>query len=530
MISRSRTQDGRRETRDLRRIRISCARPMSTSLALSLAELLRRELDGTHPLVVIDTDDETEVRDAASNTIDTSVEIRHWSALRGISKGRFLDEFASETETAAAAFAWLLQQAPRQRSVNFFYDLSPHLGDVRTARALKEAAAWARGLYGTIVVVERGAQLPPSVATEAHRLTLPTPTQSELLEVVRATVREVSQTRKIDASIRRSTLEAIARTMRGLTARQARRVIVSATTEDDRFNDDDLERVMIHKRNACADLDGVLEFVQAPVSMDEIGGLGKLKKWLADRHMASAVNAEEFGLANPRGMLLLGVQGAGKSLAAKAVATAWKVPLLRLDAGALYDKYVGESERKLRESLAQADRMAPAVLWIDEIEKGFASASSLSSDGGLSRRMFGTLLTWMQERTSTTFLVATANDVSALPPELLRKGRFDEIFFIDLPGEEARRAIVGIHLLKRRRDLKRFDLNALVGATAGYSGAEIEAGIESALRDAFGDGQRPLETKDLIEAYRRSPPISVIMADRIAELRDWASSRCVPAE
>ena len=495
-----------------------------------IAQILARELDGTHPLVVLSTDDEAGVREQVIHAFDPMIECRHWSSLRGISKGRFLDEFAPDTETAAAALAWLLLQAPKHRSVNFFYDLGPHLGDARTARALKEAAAWARGLFGTIVLVERDVQLPPSIANEAHRVAIPAPDHGELLELVRSTVREISQVRKIEASVRRSTLETIARTMRGLTARQARRVIVSATTEDDRFNDDDLERVMIHKRNACADLDGVLEFVQAPVSMDEIGGLGKLKKWLADRHMASAVNAEEFGLANPRGMMLLGVQGAGKSLAAKAVATAWKVPLLRLDAGALYDKYVGESERKLRESLAQADRMAPAVLWIDEIEKGFASASSLSSDGGLSRRMFGTLLTWMQERRSSTFLVATANDVSALPPELLRKGRFDEIFFIDLPGEEARRAILGIHLSRRKRDPGAFDLAALVEATKGFSGAEIEAGIESALRDVFGDGQRPLETKDLAAAYHRSPPISVIMADRIAELRDWARERCVPAE
>ena len=503
---------------------------MSPATARTLSEILRREFDGTHPLIVIDTDDEAEVREQASAATDVQVEVRHWSALRGLSAGRFADEFVKDTEPPAAAFAWLIQKAPKQRSVNFFYDLGPHLGDARTVRALKEAIDWARGLFGAIVLVERGLRLPPGLASEAHRVTVPIPSESELEDIVKSAVRDVSQTRKLEASVRRSTLEAIARTMRGLTKRQAERVIVAAATEDDRFNDDDLERVMIHKRNACADLEGVLEFVQAPVSMDAIGGLGKMKKWLADRHMASSADAESFGLSNPRGVLLLGVQGAGKSLAAKAVATAWKVPLLRLDAGALYDKFIGESERKLRDSLQQADRMAPAVLWIDEIEKGFASASSTSSDGGLSRRMFGTLLTWMQERRSATFMVATANDVSALPPELLRKGRFDEIFFIDLPGSEARHAILGIHLAKRKRDVKSFDMPALVAATDGYSGAEIEAGIESALRDAFGDHQRPLETKDLVEAYRRSPPISVIMADRIAELREWAESRCVPAE
>jgi len=358
----------------------------------------------------------------------------------------------------------------------------------------------------------------------------PLPDDDALEAIARDTVREISKSRAIEATIRRSTLEAIARTMRGLTRRQARGVITASVVQDDAFNDDDLEQVMLHKRNACSDLDGVLEFVQAPVSMDRIGGLARLKSWLGARSLATAREAEEFGLALPRGVMLLGVQGAGKSLAAKAVATAWRVPLLRLDAGALYDKFVGESERKLRESLAQADRMAPAVLWIDEIEKGFASASSLSSDGGLSRRMFGTLLTWMQERRSATFLVATANDISALPPELLRKGRFDEIFFVDLPAPEVRRTILAIHLAQRKRDAAAFDMDALVAATDGYSGAEIEAGIESALRVAFADGRRPLATADLVDAYRASPPISVVMSDRIAELRAWSRGRCVPAD
>jgi SpoVK/Ycf46/Vps4 family AAA+-type ATPase len=264
--------------------------------------------------------------------------------------------------------------------------------------------------------------------------------------------------------------------------------------------------------------------------MDEIGGLSQLKRWLDARHLGSMDEAQDFGLTLPRGVLLLGVQGAGKSLAAKAVATAWRVPLLKLDAGALFDKYIGESERRLRDSLAQADRMAPAVLWIDEIEKGFASASAHSSDGGLSRRMFGTLLTWMQERRSATFLVATANDISALPPELLRKGRFDEVFFVDLPDETVRRTILSIHLTKRRRNPELFDLAMLAEATNGFSGAEIEAGIESALRCAFADNRRNLTDRDLIETFRASPPISVVMAEKVAELRAWAAQRCVPAD
>lgn len=502
---------------------------MTTSIE-SLRAQLGRQLDGTHPLLVIETDDEGMVRDALLDAIDGAMPYRRWTAVHGLGSARLDAQPVPDTEHPAAALAWLPIHAGHGRSITVLHDLCAHLGDPRTLRALREAVHWAQGTFGVLILVERRAVLPPSIAPDAVRIEVPAPTDQELLGLVRDTVRDISRNRRIVAQVRRSVLEAIARSLRGLSRRQAVQVVTAAVTQDDRFDDDDLEQVMLHKRNACADLDGVLEFTQAPVSMDEIGGLARLKAWLADRHLANADEAVDFGLSLPRGMMLLGVQGAGKSLAAKAVATAWRVPLLRLDAGALFDKFIGESERRLRDSLAQADRMAPAVLWIDEIEKGFASAGAVSNDGGLSRRMFGTLLTWMQERRSATFLVATANDISALPPELLRKGRFDEIFFVDLPDAGVRRSILSIHLKRRRRDPDAFDLERLVAATAGYSGSEIEAGIESALRRAFGDGRRPLATGDLLEAYAGSPPISVVMADRVGELRAWAVGRCVPAD
>lgn len=501
---------------------------------LLFVETLRRQLDGLHPLVVLETDDEEGLRTALFDATRQDIPYREWTAVRGLGNARMAGEPIAETTNASAALAWMPANESHQRSVTVFYDLGAHLADPRVARALKECVAWARRNFCTIVLVEHRVDLSAStfgaLAAEAHRIEIPVPSEADLSELVRETVREISRSRKIEASVRRSTLEAMARGLRGLTRRQAERVVLAAVAEDNRFDDADLERMLLLKRNACADLEGVLEFVQAPVSMDEIGGLARLKKWLAERHLGSVDEAQEFGLSLPRGVLLLGVQGAGKSLAAKAVATAWRVPLLKLDAGALFDKYVGESERRLRDSLQQADRMAPAILWIDEIEKGFASASSQSSDGGLSRRMFGTLLTWMQERRSATFLVATANDISALPPELLRKGRFDEVFFVDLPDDEVRRAILAIHLRKRRRDPANFALADLVDATRGFSGAEIEAGIESALRRAFADDRRDLRDGDLLESFRASPPISVVMAERVAELRAWAAQRCVPAD
>ena len=502
---------------------------MTTSIE-ALRLQLARQLDGTHPFVVIETDDERTVREVLFDAVPSSTPYRRWTAVHGLASGRLDAELIPETEHPAAALAWLPIHARRERAITVFYDLCAHLSDPKTLRALREAVLWAEPNFGVVILVERRAELPAALAGDALRVEIPAPTDHELLDLVKETVRDISRNRTIEAQIRRSVLEGIARSLRGLTRRQAIQVVTSAVTQDDRFDDDDLAQVMLHKRNACADLEGVLEFTQAPVSMDEVGGLGRLKAWLANRHLASVDEAEEFGLALPRGVMLLGVQGAGKSLAAKAVATAWKVPLLRLDAGALFDKYIGESERRLRDSLAQADRMAPAVLWIDEIEKGFAGASSHSNDGGLSRRMFGTLLTWMQERRSSTFIVATANDISALPPELLRKGRFDEIFFVDLPDDAVRRTILSIHLKRRKRDPKAFDLDRVVAATKGFSGSELEAGIESALRSAFGDDKRPLRTEDLLEAFGASPPISVVMAPRVAELRAWAAERCVPAD
>jgi SpoVK/Ycf46/Vps4 family AAA+-type ATPase len=211
------------------------------------------------------------------------------------------------------------------------------------------------------------------------------------------------------------------------------------------------------------------------------------------------------------------------------VATAWQRPLLKMDVGALYDKFIGESERRLRDALHQAEMMAPIVLWIDEIEKAFASAASQSSDGGLSKRMFGTLLTWMQEHQAPVFLIATANDIEALPPELLRKGRFDEIFFVDLPDAEAREMIFAIHLKKLKRDPKKFDLAKLAKTSEGHSGAEIEQAIKAALYTAFAHKQE-LTDQHLIDAINTSPPLSVTMAERIENLRNWATGRCVPAD
>jgi SpoVK/Ycf46/Vps4 family AAA+-type ATPase len=271
--------------------------------------------------------------------------------------------------------------------------------------------------------------------------------------------------------------------------------------------------------------DSVLSFEMETAQFAEIGGMKRLRSWLELRKSFFSNDAPEE-LDPPRGILLLGVQGCGKSLAAKAAAGIFGVPLLRLDFGVLYNKYYGETERNLRLALDTAEVMSPCVLWMDEIEKGIAVQED---DDGMSRRILGTLLTWMSEKRKAVFLVATANDIMRLPPEIIRKGRFDEIFFVDLPSAESRYDIWKIHLSKRNFDPAAYDLDGLVKATDGFSGSEIEQAIVSAMYAAHAQGAE-LSEKDLLAEIKQTKPLSVIMAERIEEVRAWAAKRTVPCD
>ncbi len=452
-----------------------------------------------------------------------------WDCVNGLRDGQLKDAVViNDTVPAAGALAWI-EKYPRGDVIFCFLDLAEHARKEPTfSRMLRDALNRLEEGGGTLLLIDHD-EPPSMVRTLASNFTLTYPGEAELEQIVREVTRQHHrQVRPVQVDIRKGELRAIVANLRGLTRRQARQAVLDAVALDQRLDADDVANVLTHKKRALA-TGGLLQCVEAPASMDDIGGLDRLKLWLAQRIGGLDQRAVDFGLESPRGLLLLGVQGAGKSLASKAVATAWQRPLLRLDVGALYDRYIGESERRLREALLQAEMMSPCVLWIDEIEKAFASAASTSNDGGLSRRMFGSLLTWMQEHREPVFLIATANDVAALPPELLRKGRFDEIFFVDLPNAEARAKILEIHLRRRKRDAKTFDLPRLVIASDGYSGAEIEEGIRSALYTAFAENQE-LTTDHVETALRQSPPLSVTRAEQVEDLRLWASTRCVPAD
>jgi len=309
----------------------------------------------------------------------------------------------------------------------------------------------------------------------------------------------------------------------GLTLNQARQAVAWAVLDDDALTAQDIPRVLRRKCEAVRD-EGLLEFYPPEDNTFELGGFDRLKAWLERARVGFTSEARALGLPAPRGILIVGVQGCGKSLAAKAIARAWKQPLLKLDAGRLYDKFIGESEKNLRKALDFAEAIAPSILWIDEIEKGFAHGGE--ADGGLSQRILGSFLTWLQERQSPVFVAATANDVLALPPELLRKGRFDEIFFVDLPRAAEREAIFRIHLALRRQDPAGFDLAALTSASDGFSGAEIEQAITSGLYRALHVRQA-LTTAMLCEEMRGTQPLSVSRREDVERLRDMARGRFV---
>jgi hypothetical protein len=452
--------------------------------------------------------------------------VRIWSVTQGVHDGMLTPpEAVLDTEHPAAALHHLAHQvAPPM--VAAMLDLAGHLGDERTLRVLRDAIASFRDTGSTLVLIDHRGTLPAVVRTEAETFVPSLPSGAEIEAILKARLRAMHREHEIEVDISRTAFVSIIKNLRGLTRGQIDRIIAQVVTGDRRFDDDDLNHVLALKRQMLS-AGGLLDYVESPATLDEIGGLSRLKAWLRDRRNALSDEARSFGIAPPRGVLLLGVQGAGKSYCAKAIATAWQRPLLRLDPGSLYDRYVGESERRLREALAQ-ETMAPLVLWIDEIEKGFASAASQSTDGGLSQRMFGALLTWMQDHRSAVFLVATANDVDALPPELLRKGRFDEIFFVDLPDERVRRDIFRTHLEKRGRAAAGFDLEALSRAADGFSGAEIEQAVIAALIDAFSRKEE-LRTAHLLDALTATRPLSVTMSERVARLRQWAAGRCVRA-
>jgi SpoVK/Ycf46/Vps4 family AAA+-type ATPase len=379
----------------------------------------------------------------------------------------------------------------------------------------------------TVVLCSPEIQVPVELRKLAARYDLDLPDEDEIRMTIVETFRSQNRSRQLRYQLDEEGLARFARSLKGLTLAEVRRLVTRAIFDDRTLSEADIPRAVERKREAM-ERSGVLDLIAVDSETAALGGFAGLKRWLERVRVGFDDRARALGVPPPRGVLLAGVQGCGKSLAAKTIAREWGFPLARLDPGRLFDKYVGESERNLRSALAAAGALAPVVLWIDEIEKVFSGAGG-EADAGLGRRLFGSFLTWMQERRETVFLVATANDLDMLPPELLRKGRFDEVFFLDLPGAADRREIFEIHLRLRRQEPERFQLDLLAAATEGFSGAEIEQIVVAAIYGMLADGDASLSTERLLEEIRRTQPLSHLRRDRVEALRAGARERFVLA-
>ncbi|MFM7129487.1 MAG: AAA family ATPase [bacterium] len=488
-------------------------------------------------LISIQTDDEPSALAAIRELAEKQNSVLwEWSCTAGLVRSRPVAKSGqSPTITAGSAIKALghLVQTEDQ-AIYVFKDIAPHASDPLVIRHLRDLADPGTQCRAAVILVD-SAPLPDEVRRLTVELEMPRPDPAEIERLVKTSFQKVKNEIeaqpggiKVEAHMTRREMDQLVSTLRGLSATDISKIIAASVLDDNRLSAEDLPKIVEAKR-AMLGSSGCLETIETEITDVELAGLDRLRSWLEARNQAFSPKARAFGLEYPRGMLLLGIQGCGKSLCAKLVARQWNMPLLRLDPSSLYQKYVGATESRLRQALQQAQAMAPVVLWIDEIEKAFASAAATSADGGLSQRMFGTLLAWMQEHRHPIFLVATSNDISALPPELIRKGRFDEIFFVDLPGPIARKSILTTHLLKRKRQPENFDLEKLSNAMEGFSGAEIEQAVIAALYDAYAQNSE-LQNSHIMEASNRTQPLSVVMREKIESLRHWASQRCVPAE
>ena len=491
---------------------------MSQTFCKELETLIRAR----YPLVYLLSSEEqrveTELRTVASRM---NKRLYTWSLTTG------LVEHIGQVNSATMRPIEVLLSIERlpQHSVVLLKDFHAALNDNVVRRRLRDLSVALRRTTVTVFLLAPVLVLPPELEKDMTVIDVPLPTTEEIGEMLDRAIESVKDNPNVNVSLSAEELEMLLKAATGLTLTEAENVFARSLVERRRL---DVEVVLWEKEQIIRK-SGILEYYRATEAFENVGGLNLLKEWMRLRTRAFTDEAQRFGLPAPKGVLLIGVQGCGKSLAARAVGSLWKLPVLRLDVGRIFAGLVGASEENMRRAIRTAESVAPAVLWIDELEKGFAgSQSSGFSDGGTTARVFASFLTWLQEKQSPVFVVATANDVSALPPELLRKGRFDEIFFIDLPSQREREEIFAIHLRKRGRDPKKFNLRKLAQASAGFSGAEIEQAIIAALFDAFHRGSE-LDDEAILRELSRTVPLSRTMREHITALRLWAQDRARPA-
>jgi SpoVK/Ycf46/Vps4 family AAA+-type ATPase len=482
-----------------------------------------------YPLIYILSSEEKRVEKSIADVLHAReatknyrTKIYTWSVTEGVRAG---GEPQGDSKDPLKALRFILEAKKEERAVFILRDLHAFQKNPEVVRLLRDLARNLKETLKTVFMISPLLQIPPELDKEVAVVEYPLPELAEIDQILARVSKMVSGTAVPSGSEREHIVEAAL----GLTADEAENVFAKSLVQTGGQFDID---VILSEKERIVRKSGVLEFFRTREQLDNIGGLDLLKSWLNKRQTAFSEEARAFGLPRPKGILMIGVPGGGKSLTAKAVGAAWRLPLLRLDVGKIFAGIVGSSEENMRRAIQMAEAVAPSILWVDELEKGFSgTGSSNNSDGGTAARVFGSFITWLQEKTSPVFVIATANNVDELPPEMMRKGRFDEIFFVDLPSLPERKEIVGIHLKRRGRDPGSFDLDFLAQKSDGMTGAEIEQAVVSALFDVYSkDGAKGvLQTAGVAHSLQETVPLSKTMKEKIATLRNWCKTRARPA-
>jgi len=514
-----------------------------------LLERLKVLIDSSTPIIVMETVEEMRaVRLVREASAPLNLAVFEWSIASGLVRSSS-DAAAPVVERLAPAHPGLSADhagtaiynscEPAQalgnlesisiEAVFILKDFHRHIEDPVVVRRLRDVGQKFSANRRTVIITAPAITIPPELSSLVEFLDLPLPDKARLRHIVDECMMRMGQGRTLRRTIDAAGLDAVVNNLRGLTEEEAERAISQAIVTRYGLVPETVSDVLDAKKDLLRH-SGMLEFVDTSENMAAIGGLDNLKRWLAQRRGSWEDSARQFGLEPARGVIILGVQGCGKSLCARAVAGEWQLPLVKFDTAAVFDKYIGETEKRIQKVFRVAEGLAPCVFWIDELEKVFAGSGpdSASVDAGVSSRILAAFLSWMQDRKAPVFVAATCNNVNALPPELIRKGRFDELFFVDLPNHGERKQIFAIQLNKRRRNPCDFDLERVAAAARGFSGAEIDAAVQSALYAAYSVKQQ-LTTQTLLEVLTQTVPLSTTRAEEIQALRSWAGERAVPA-
>jgi SpoVK/Ycf46/Vps4 family AAA+-type ATPase len=508
-------------------------------------------IDSSAPIVVMETVEEVRaVRLVRVACASLNLATFEWSIASGLARcgnegqepvveGRFPASGTGQDATDAAAQAIYNTREPAQvlgvlegisvEAAFILKDFHRHMEDPVVVRRLRDVGQKFSKNRRTVIIIAPSIKMPPELASLVEYVELPLPDKQRLRQIIDEMIVRVGKTRTLRRSLDASGLDVMAGNLRGLTEEEAERAVSQAIVARYGVTAEIVTDVLQAKKEMLRRSE-MLDFVEVSDTLASVGGLENLKRWLEQRRGTWEEPAQAFGLEPPRGVVILGVQGCGKSMCAQAIAGEWKLPLVKFDTAAIFDKYIGETEKRIQKVFRVAEELSPCVLWIDELEKVFAGSGSdsASADAGVSSRLLAAFLSWMQERKAPVFVAATCNNVSALPPELIRKGRFDELFFVDLPNQAERKQIFALELARRNRRPAEFDLDRVAAAARGYSGAEIQAAVQAALYAAFSSKQ-PLATSHLMDALAKTVPLSTTRAEEIQQLRDWARARAVPA-